>query len=69
MRDAWPSVAGPNLHELLPRLSPQARDRPVVEPRRDLLVLQILELGHLVFLAGNIAGILDGNLDLCNYYI
>ena len=54
---------GPNLQKLLPRLGSQAWDFPVVEAVGDLFILQIPELGDFVFLAGNIAGILDGDLN------
>src|ERR1017187_1406612 len=57
------------LQELLTRLSSQTRHGQVVECIRDLLVLQTLEFGNLVFLAGNITRILDDNLNLLYYII
>jgi hypothetical protein len=60
---------GPNLHKLLPRLGSQTGDHSVIETLGDLFVLHVPELDDLVFLAGNIAGILDRNLNLSDYYI
>src|ERR1035437_99255 len=60
---------GANLHKLLPGLDSQTRDRRKIKRLGDLLILYTLELGDLILLAGNVAGILNSILDLGNYSI
>jgi len=57
-----------NLPQFLTGLLPQAGDSGVIKIGWDLFIFEFLELGHLGFLAGNVTGVLQGNLDLLHNF-
>ena len=55
---------GLDFGQLLAGFGAEAGHFGVIQPGRDLFVFQSLELGNFDFLAGDVAFVFDGNLDL-----